>query len=198
MSQFIDKQQRNILIMLAVVISSILVFFVFIYSPTKAKIHQLKNQLKSVGQSLVDIQAIAPDRKDLGRAILNLRQESNFIESRFIKPDEVAASLEMLSEFARQAGIEVVSVQPSEFKPCYAVKPELLQSEGLECNKVSIDINLVGAYKALTGYIERLEANVSPQLSVRRFDIDKYQAPSRLRAHIVVDSFALMPKKAAR
>lgn len=195
MKFFIESHQKNILIAVVAVILLILLFSIFVYTPKKAQLHRLRQELNSVNDSLNNIQRIVGYTKDLAKGILKLRQEISALESMFIKLDDAGKLLQMLSEQARDLDIEVLSAQPSEFKTSYGKKGEVLEIENLECNKMSIEMDMLGTYKTLTNYIQKLENSLaSPRVVVRSFDIQKYQAP-RLKVHIVTECFALLPKK---
>lgn len=194
----VNEHQKNILMMAAVVLISALIFSVFISGPKHAQIDRLRQELNAVKDSLNNIKKIVGDDKDLGRGILKLRAESIALAAKFIKPENVGDLLGVLSEDARESEVEVVSMEPSEFRVCYGSRGEFLGLENLECNKIGIDMTIVGTYKALTDYIQNLENKDAPLMMVRSFDIEKYQTPPALRTHIVVDSFALLAKRLGR
>ena len=188
------KQQQNIFIMVGIAAAAIIVLFIFIYMPKESQMKKLRQELKAVESSLANIQSIVGARKDLGSGILKLRQEKDSIESEFIRPDNLNSLLQTLSEQARESGLEVVSIQPSEFVVFYDAKGSVPSIDNLECNKVSIEMSVAGSFKSVIDYLEALERKGSPRLVIKKFNVEKQQQ-ARLNAYIIVDGFALMPNK---
>ena len=189
-----NRQQQNIFMMVGIVAAAILVLFIFIFMPKEAQMKKLRQELKAVEVSLANIESIVGTRKDLGNGILKLRQEKDAFESKFIKYDSMNSLLQTLSEQARECDLEVISIQPSEFALFYGPKGSTLAIDNLECNKVSIEMSVRGSFKPIIDYIESLERKDSPRLTVKKFSIEKQQE-AKLNAYIIVDGFALMPKK---
>lgn len=179
--------------MAAVVLITAAIFMIFILRPKQAQMQDLNRQMDEVRESLNNIKRIIGDSRDLGEGILRLRSEESALAAKFIRPENVGDLLGVLSEGARQFGVEVVSMQPSELKVCYGPKGETLRLDNSECNKASIDMDVLGSYRSLVDYIGSLEVQEAPFVLVRRFDIEKQQSSSSLRAHIVVDGFTLLP-----
>jgi len=195
----ITKRQQNILYMFGIVALTIIIVFIFIYAPKETQVKKLKVQFKSLEESLTNIHSIVGIKEDLGKGILRLRSDAADTEAKFVRPDNIGELLQMLSAEARSRDIEVVSTQPSEFSTCYAkAKGSALQFDGFECNKISIEMNVVGSYRSLIDYMDTLENKQTLQLVVERFNIERQDNPSRLRAYIVINAFALLPVKASQ
>jgi len=189
----ISKQQIDILIMAAVILIVTSVFYVFVYTPRQKQLGNLKQELERVENTLGDIEKLVGSRKDLGKGILRLREEASSWDLKFIKPDETAELLKILSEEARRLNIEVASIQPAELKPLLN-KGSILKLDDAECNRISIDINLAGTYLALVDYMQKIEHRKAPQMVIKKVDIEKYQGSSRLNAHMVVEGVVLLQK----
>jgi len=189
-----SRQQQNIFMMIGIVAAAIIVLFVFIFMPKEAQMKKLRQELKSVEISLADIETIVGKKENLGSGILKLRQEKDALESRFMRHENLNSLLQTLSEQARGCGLEVISIQPSEFVLFYGTKGSLLKMDNLECNKVSIEMSVTGSFKPIIDYMESLERKDSPKLFIKKFSVEKQQQ-ARLNAYIIVDGFALIPKK---
>jgi hypothetical protein len=184
--------------MLLMALLSAAIFFIFIYTPKRTVIYKLRQELGNVKDSLARIEAIVGERKYLGEGILKLRKEAGSLQSKFIKTEDVEELLKILSDDARRLGIEVVSMQPSEFKIWYDKKGRNLEVDNLECNKISVDMRINGAYKPLTDYMQGLENKDFPLLIIRKFDVQKSQGAARLGVNMIIDGFALYPKRAKK
>lgn len=188
----ITKKQQNILFIFGVVFLTIFVAFAFIYKPKEAQAKKLSQDLKAVEASLKNIHAIVGPDSDLGKGILRLRDESKMFDAKFIKPEAVSDLLETLSGQARSESLEIVSMQPSEFTTSYNTQGKAIRFDDMECNKISIEMHLLGSYRDIIGYMDMLENKNSLQFKIERFSIDRQDNSSRLRAYIVVDCFALL------
>jgi len=189
-----SRQQQNIFMMVGIVVLAMIVLFIFIFMPKEAEMKKLRQQLKSVEVSLANVETIVGARKDLGNGILKLRQEKDALESKFIRYDNLNSLLQTLSEQARECDLEVISIQPSEFALFYGAKGSVLTIDNLECNKVSIEMSVTGSFKSIIDYIQSLERKDSPRLAIKKFSVEKQQQ-ARLNGYIIVDGFALIPKK---
>jgi hypothetical protein len=158
----------------------------------------LKQRLSGIEASLNKIEALVGSRKDLGLGILRLRQEAIDLDSQFLRPDDTAALLQMLSEKARESDIEVVSTRPSEFRTWYDKTGKPLELENAQCSQIEIDMEVMATYVALTEYMRSLTANKSPRLVIRRFSVEKSQKPSVLHASMTVQAFTLLARKEGR
>ena len=188
----ITKKQQNILFIFGVVFLTIFIAFVFIYKPKETKAKKLSQDLKTVEASLKNIHAIVGADSDLGKGILRLRDESKTFEAKFIKPETVSDLLETLSGEARSEGLEIVSMQPSEFVTSYNVQGKAIRFDDMECNKISIEMNLLGNYRDIISYMDMLENKNSLKFKIERFSINRQDNSSRLRTYIVIDCFALL------
>ena len=159
---------------------------------------RLKQQLWGIEASLDKIEAAVGSRKDLGSGILRLGQQMADLDARFLKPDDTAALLEMLSEAARESEIEVISTRPSEFRTWYDRRGKPLELQNAQCNVIGIDMEAMATYADMADYMRSLTANHAPQLVIRKFSIEKSQKPAVLRASMVVEAFALLASKEGR
>jgi len=194
----ITKQQRNALLMFAVLVLSITVLFLFIYAPKSAKLKKLKNELAMIEASMNKVHAIIGEKEDLGKGILRMRQEADVYDAKFIKPKEISGLLQELAQEARLQNLEVVSMQPSEFFLSYSDKGNTLSVDGQECNIINIEMNLIGSYRSLIEYMSILEAKPAQYLLINRFNIERQTTSDKLKVHITVCSFALLDKKPQR
>ena len=187
------KKQQNIFFTFAIIIATVISLMIFVYTPKKAYIKKLESELKAVEDSLDNIHKIVGAKEDIGKGIVRLREEALIYQRKFINPENVSELLKTLSDKAREHEIDVVSIQPSNFGLCYDKKGNTLRLDTLECSKISIDMSVTGPYGALVDYMQVLENNDQAQLIVERFGVDKQSGTGILRAHIVVNAFALMP-----
>jgi len=192
MKFIVTKQHQNILFVFGIVLLTVVIAFAFIYKPKETEAIRLKESLKAVEASLKDIHAIVGENSDLGKGILRLRDESTAFEAKFIKPEAVSSLIETLSSEARGHGLELVSMNPSEFTACHDLKGKAIKFDGLECHSISVEMHLVGNYRHIIDYLDTLENKNTLQLRVERFNIDRQDDPNRLKAYVVIDSFALI------
>ena len=188
----VTKKQQNILFVFGIVFLTVVIIFVFIYKPKETEAIRLKGNLKAVDTSLKDIHAIVGENSDLGKGILKLRDESKVFEAKFIRPEDVSNLIETLSSDARGHGLELISMNPSEFSACHDLKGKPIKFDDLECHSISVEMHLVGSYRQIIDYLDTLENKNTLQLMVERFNIDRQDDPNRLKAYIAVDSFALI------
>lgn len=198
MSLIITKKQRSILFIFVIVFLTLAVAFFVIYKPKETEARKLKAGIKAVEASLKNIHAIVGEDSDLGKGILRLRDESKAFDAKFSKPETVSELIGTLSSEARGHDLELVSMNPSEFGICYDLKGKPIKFDDMECQKISIEMQLVGGYRQIIDYMDTLENKSTLQLKIERFNISRQDAPGRLRITMVVDSFALIKSNESR
>lgn len=189
------KKQQNIFFMFAIAGATVISLFVFIYAPMDAHVKRLRSELKAVEDSLNKIHKIVGTKEDIGKGIIKLREEALTYQHKFINPENASELLKTLSDQAREYELDVVSIQPSDFRLCYDEKGTLLKFDGLECNKISIDMSVTGSYGAFVDYMQGLENDSQAQLIVERFGVDEQSGTDKLKARIVINAFAFMPPR---
>ncbi len=194
----VNKQQLDILLMAGAAMVIMSIFYIFVYAPKQSQMAKLHHELDAINGSLSEIEKIVGSRNDLGKGILRLKESANNWELKFIRPDDTVGLLKILSEEARHFNLEVASIQPAELKILTGKNGEILKLEDLVCHTISINMNLTGSYAALANYMQKIEHKDTPQLIVKRFDIEKTQSSSRLNIHMVVEGIVLLPKLSQR
>lgn len=158
----LSKEQKKIIYISAIVIVSLLFFWVFVYVPQSRKLVAIKGQISDAEAQIAEINRMA-EGKELSLAVRDFQSRLNNIESKLpFKKEDVINSL---SEAARKLKIDIKNL---------ALSPEQELSNkipGYDIEEFPISMNLACDYRALGDYLSILRNTFPVLVRIRQVNI---------------------------
>lgn len=161
----IEKRQQKILIMAGIAFSAILVFWLFIYSPKKKQMKELKFELYETRKVVSNFKKIVGEEESLDVAID--RYNTKLKDFKLKLPSQEESTIRDLATEANKLGIEVLAITPGS-----AVNSKLpINVKGYTCRELPISINLKTQYRKFADYIVVLKERFPAILVFNKLDI---------------------------
>lgn len=163
----LNKTQKIIFLMVAIVTVSILVFWLFIYNPAKAKMRRLKKELSVIESEIKKIEMVSGGEKNLDVAYEKFHKRYSELEN--IIPTGERSTLSTLSAEADEMGIEVLSVKPGKLE-----KSKLpVEIKGKTITQMPISMRIECDYISLGKYLDILRKKIPTLIVVNDINIDR-------------------------
>ncbi|MBU1112432.1 MAG: hypothetical protein KKH93_00980 [Candidatus Omnitrophica bacterium] len=172
----ITKTQKKIIIAASLAILVFVIFLFFVYIPGKKEMSQLKSTLQAKQKEIQDIQMMVDQGQPLEESIRMLKERFDFLEGKFpVKEEE---PLRMISDLARKAKVNLVSINPGPKKNLVDKNQKNLTVDNKACQRITVAISLDCSYKDLVKYIELLKQELSALVIVDNLEVNKNNSGS--------------------
>lgn len=151
----IKQHEKRILIITAVCISAITVFWAFVSFPAGRKLRMLRTELNSVKQEIADIESRAGRKiKDIAELVDPIQKAFNAIIQKF--PEQEEDTLKLLSSTATRIGIDINYMRPQQKIAYVNTQGNPVFIDGKQCFSIPISIEMTGLYKNVGEYLRWL------------------------------------------
>jgi cell division protein FtsL len=165
--------QKKIVI-LATAIIVFIIFFIFIYFPTKANVRRLKTQLADVESQLSKIETFVKGKGSIEEGMRLLGEKQKKFMGYF--PGSEENVLKMLSGFAKSFNIDIISLEPQPKAVFLDENNKPLTAGKKTFYKMLISINMRCSYRELVSYLEKFRESSEAYLTVEKLEINKNSA----------------------
>jgi len=172
--KFIPDNKRN-LALAAVLLGAGILLFYFIYLPKVKEVKSLNAEYRGINMELDELYSFLGGEKDLKDNIIKLRAELAKLEKALPREEDVSNALKYISEEAKRFQINVSSVRPGELEPSKDKEGGVIMVADFSCKRIPVKLMLEARYKALGEFLERLETNKSPMITIGGVSINKYE-----------------------
>lgn len=183
----LSKAQRKIIYISAVVLISLLIFWIFVYGPQSRKFAKIKLKLTQAENQIAEILRLTAG-KDLVVAVTELRTNLTKVTAELPAEDEDV--IYNLSENAKKLKIEVRNMAPSGRRLLANKIPNY------DIEELPISMNLVCEYRVLGEYLNILRNSFPVLIRVRQLDIKgKGEGRTDLDVTLQVSAYLAHEKK---
>ncbi len=181
----LSPSQKKIIIISLIVIAVFLIFWLFIYSPTKCSVQRYKRELISQESQIKEIEAVIGEAKTMDEGIRLLKARYQGLNNKF--PQKEEDSLRMFSDIAKKLNIEIISIRPQPKREFLDEDNQKVEIEGATCLTVLVTIEMDCFYKDLVKYIQALkEASGLAFVTLEKLQITKDKSGTP-KLNIVLD-----------
>lgn len=182
--------QKKIIIITSVCMLTLLIFVVFVYLPTYARLNRLKAQLGEIEAQMREVEVITKDGKNIHGGIKVLKDRYNILEGCF--PSAEDETLKKLVGFAKDMKIDVDSVEPRQRVVLVDGNNTPQRIEGKTCYKMPVSIKMRCSYKDLVNYAEVLRKSLAAFTTIEKLQIEKNQEDlKKLNIHAEINLYLL-------
>ncbi len=161
--------QKRILISGFIVAAACVIFWIFVYLPSKETVSEIKEELAGIQRQIDEIKVIVGEDRSLEESITMSRERFEELDAKF--PAKEEESLEKISEFSRQLNIELLAIRPKPKKAFVSADNDSLSLEGKACQNLFVSIRIKCRYEDLVEYIKLLKAELPSLVTVEKLDI---------------------------
>jgi len=164
--------QKKVVTIAAVFSAAFLVFLSIMYIPGRNKINALKVELAEVHSKIRKIESLIDEGVSINEGVAAMSQRYQELSRKF--PQKEEESLVVLSNVAKELGVEVVSIR-AQPKMVYLDKDsQEIEIDDSICHKVSVTMQLKGRYKDIVRYLEKVKSDMSAFSTIDSMSIVKY------------------------
>lgn len=167
----ISPPQKKIIIISIIVLLVFLVFWFFIYLPSKNTVARIKSELISVESQVRKIETIIGKTKSMDESMQLLIERYRALDDRFpLKEEE---SIRMLSRLSHKLNIELVSIKPQPKAAFLDDNRKEVEIDGRICQRVFVAMKINCSYKDLVKYIESLKQTLPAFITIEKLRVKK-------------------------
>ncbi len=167
----ITASQKKIIIISAISIVALLIFWISVYMPSRNNAIKTKSELSNVEAQIQEIEAIIGKDKTINEGMIYLRERYEYLNNKF--PEKEEESLRMLSNFAREMNVEILSIKPQQKRTFLDENKKEVKIEGKACQRVFVRVEMRCACRNLIGFIETLRESLPTFISIESLSINK-------------------------
>ena len=168
----INLGNKKILIIAAVCIGVIAVFWAFMYFPASNRLKALKAELTSLKREIFDIESRSEKKAgDIARMIESLHRDFKQINQKF--PAEEEGALKLLSSAANRLKIEIAYMRPQQKKAVLNGQGSPILIDSSHCCSIPISMEMTGLYKDIGEYLRWLKEDFPPLITVEDISITR-------------------------
>ena len=168
----------------------VFIFWLIISIPLNQLKHSLKAELMGLEDQIQQIEAMGDQDKTKEEKVRILREKYQLLGNKF--PEKEEESLGLLSSYAQELQIEVISIKSQPKKVFLDVNHKKVEAGGKSCQEIPVTIEMKGTYQASVQYIEMLREVLPAYVVVEKIKMHKDPLePSRLDVHLDLNLYLL-------
>jgi hypothetical protein len=167
----LTPSQKKILSAGVIILGVFLIFFIFIYLPSKNAVHKIQAELSITEKQIKDIDAIIGETKSIDQAIIVLKERLQYLNSKF--PQKEEESIKMFADLAKKYNIEIKYIKPQPKKPVVDEDGKELKIGNKICQSIYVSLEMKCFYKDLVLYAHGLKEELPAFVSIENLEIIK-------------------------
>lgn len=167
----VNKEQKKLLKISAIVLGCIIIFIVFIYNPKKAALVKIKSYVEVTNSEIKEIKEMIGESTPLEIGVGILQERAYMLKSRYITQDNIPMALKILSDNANRTGVRILSTRPQAagvFANKQGVTPKY---DSATCMKLPLDLITEGKYEDIVKFLYLLENGAKGIYTVDGFSL---------------------------
>lgn len=167
----LSAEQKKILLMSAIAVGVLLVFWLLIYLPSENKLKALKQELALTQSQIESINAIIKGKNSAEEGIRQLKEDYAVLKNRF--PAQEQEGTAALSGIAKKLNVEVASVKSEESHPFRDAENQTVSIEGKTCQVVPVIAEMKCSYRDLVKYLFTIKQTLPAYETLEKIKISK-------------------------
>lgn len=190
----ITKKQKNILMIVGIIVSAFIVFIVLIYIPLKSQLIRVKKEYYDIESEIKTIKNIAGKDKPLEEAIGLFKTKLDTLEKQFPEKEEII--LRELSGLAGRLDIEVVSIKPERKRVIRDLNGIPLSIKGCYVEEMSVSMSLKAPYKTMGQFFKNLYEDFPIFVKIENINITKVgdKEKTHLDVELSLSTYLICPE----
>jgi len=184
-----DKKKFLILVIFVAITG---LFLQFIYFPKVSQIRQLNLEYRKIKTEINELYNFIGGEEKLKDSMMIMRNHVAELEQAFPSEKDSSNTIKQLNEKAGKFKVNVISVKPGDLINYTDMRGSQLKILDHLCKCMPININLEGKYQSIGSFLEKLELDKKPLISVMKIEIRKDQNLSpKIKAEIGLNACIL-------
>jgi len=184
-----DKNKVMPLVIFAAIIG---VLLQFIYLPKAGEVKRLRSEYRNIKTSISELYNFIGGEEKLKDNLIKMRDYVKGLENAFPSEKEASNTIKQLNEEAMGLKVNVISVKPGDLISYTDASGSQLKIFEYLCKSMPLDLSVEARYQALGEFLNKIEFDKNPMVSVRKVEIRKdVNILPKIRADIELNACVL-------
>jgi len=184
-----NKKKAIPIIIFAVVAG---LFLQFIYLPKAGEVKRLGAEYRDIKREIAEFYDFIGGEEKLKDNLIKMRDYVKELEKAFPSEKEASNTIKQLNEEAIDLKINVISVKPGDLTSYTDAGGSQLKIFDYLCKSMPLNLSVEARYQALGEFLNKIEFDKSPIISVRKVEIRKdVNILPKIRADIELNTCVL-------
>ncbi|MFH1360212.1 MAG: hypothetical protein ABIJ41_04145 [Candidatus Omnitrophota bacterium] len=143
----------------------------FFYVPVKRRLRELKADYDQTLSHIQRIESIFGGSENMNEGLSRIEERRRELDAKFPLKEEEA--LKMLSDFARDLNMEMISIEPQPKTIFLDKNGSEVSIEGKTVKKVFVSLSMKGGFRECVGYLEMLKESLQAFVTIESLDVQK-------------------------
>lgn len=167
-------------------------FLQLVYLPKAWEVKRLGLEYRKIKIDIAELYSFIGGEDKLKDNLIKMRDYARGLENALPSEKDASNIIKQLNEKARALKVNVVSVKPGDMVNYSDAKGFQLGISGYICKSMPIDLSVEARYQAIGDFLNKIEADKDPMISVRKIDLKKdVNILPKIRADIELNACVL-------
>lgn len=171
-----DLSQMKFFFISGVTVILIIAPWLWVVLPIEHRSIKLQQELQEVQSRIRKIESLVEKGQSLKETTVLLEERYRRVSSQF--PAQEEESLELLSNFAQQRYLKILSVRAQPKTDFWDEDRRKLEIEGKVLQKISVSMEMRGFYKTLINYITAIKEELPAYVMIEKLSLRKEDSSS--------------------
>ena len=184
-----DKRRFLIPVIFAVIIG---LFLQFIYFPKVSQTKQLSIEYRNIKAEINELYNFIGGEEKLKDSMIIMRNHVAELEQAFPSEKEASNTIKQLNEEAGKFKVNVISMKPGDLINYTDMRGSQLKILDQSCKSMPINLSLEGRYQSIGDFLDKIELDKKPLISVMKIEMRKDQNLSpKIKAEVGLNACIL-------
>ena len=172
----LNREHKKILNLAGIMLLCAVIFLVFIYNPKRVALAKLKAYVDVTYAEEKEIRKMIGDKINLEEGLVMLKERAALLRGKYIKQQDMAEALKVLSDTANRTGVRITSTKPSLAVVFTGSGTEPVKYDSAVCMKMPVSLSVEGRFENLCKFVYSMENNPKGIYTIDGFSIRKEES----------------------
>ena len=183
---------KNKIITLGILVAITGLFLQLVYLPKAWEAKRLGAEYRKIKIDIAELYNFIGGEDRLKDNLIKMRDYAKGLENALPSEKDASNIIKQLNEKARTLRVNVISVKPGDMVNYTDAKGFQLKVSGYTCRSMPIDLSVEARYQAIGDFLNKIEVDKDPMVSVRKIDLRKdVNILPKIRADIELNACVL-------
>lgn len=166
------KNKNGILTMF--ILAGIVVLLLwFVYFPKAGEVKRLGMENKKIKKDIAELYNFIGGEENLKDNLIKMRSYASSLENTLSSEKEASNIIRQLNEEAEDLKVSVVSIKPGDMVNYTNIQGSQIKISDYLCKSMPMNLNVEARYQAIGDFLNKIEINRNPLISVKRIEMRK-------------------------
>ena len=184
--------EKNKIITLGILAAITGLFLQLVYLPKAMEVKRLGLEYRKIKIDIAELYNFIGGEDKLKDNLIKMRDYTAGLENALPSEKDASNIIKQLNEKARALRVNVISVKPGDMINYTDAKGLQLKISDYICRSMPIDLSVEARYQAIGDFLNKIEVDKDPMVSVRKIDLRKdVNILPKIRADIELNACVL-------